>query len=126
MWKKLLAVLALAVTAGCITARGPEPFPLQEFAVAAAGDTLVISNLSAEPIYYAVLEGEFSTRARWAPCVPPAQCPRVEAGQAARVPYSGITGYQKGAREAMIFWYRLQPGGTRPGEVRSRSVPLQP
>ncbi|HZG44484.1 MAG TPA: hypothetical protein VEY93_16145 [Longimicrobium sp.] len=122
MWKKLLALLALAVTSGCVTSRGPDPYPLQEFAVAAAGDTLVISNLSAQPIYYAVLEEEFSTRARWAPCVPPAECPRVDAGQAARVPFASITGYQPGARKAMVFWYHLEAG--RPGEVRSRSVPL--
>lgn len=124
MWKKLLALLVLAATTGCVAVRDPEPYPLQEFAVAAAGDTLVVSNLSSEPIYYAVLEEEFSTRARWAPCVPPAECPRVEAGQGVRVPYASITGYQPGARKAMIFWYRLEAGGTRPGEVRSRSVTL--
>ena len=123
MWKKLLALMAVAA-AGCVAVRAPEPYPLQEFAVAAAGDTLVISNLGAEPIYYAVLEEEFSTRARWAPCVAPAECPRVDAGQAARVPFASITGYQPGARKARIFWYRLEAGGTRPGEVRSRSVPL--
>ena len=122
MWKKLLALLAVAATAGCVAVRAPEPYPLHEFAVAAAGDTLVVSNLSSEPIYYAVLEEEFSTRARWAPCVPPAQCPRVEAGQAARVPFASITGYQPGARKAMVFWYRVEGG--RPGEVRSRSVTL--
>jgi hypothetical protein len=122
MWKKPLALLVLAATAGCVAVRAPEPYPLQEFAVAAAGDTLVVSNLSSEPIYYAVLEEEFSTRARWAPCVPPAECPRVDAGQGVRVPYASITGYQPGARKAMVFWYRLEAG--RPGEVRSRSVTL--
>ncbi|MBW3656509.1 MAG: hypothetical protein KY444_10405 [Gemmatimonadetes bacterium] len=124
MWKKLFALLAVAATAGCVASRTTAHFPLQEFAVATAGDTLVISNLSSEPVYYAVLEEEFSTRARWAPCVPPAECPRVDAGQAARVPYASITGFQPGARKAMIFWYRVEGGGTRAREVRSRSVPL--
>jgi len=86
MWKKLFALLIVAASAGCVAVPAPEPYPLQEFAVATGGDTLVVSNLSSEPIYYAVLEEEFSARARWAPCVPPAQCPRVEAGQGARVP----------------------------------------
>jgi hypothetical protein len=122
MWKKLFALLALAATAGCVATRTTAQYPLQEFAVAAAGDTLVISNLGAEPVYYAVLQDEFSTRARWAPCDPPAECPRVEPGQMARVPYASITGYQPGAHKAMVYWYRVEAG--RAGEVRTRSVPL--
>jgi hypothetical protein len=38
------------------------------------------------------------------------------------VPFASITGYQPGARKAMVFWYRVEAG--RPSEVRSRSVTL--
>ena len=130
MKKTLLAVLSIVLLAACVTRPVDTivPAEMPDIAVAAAGDSaLVLKNLGAEPVYYAVLEEEFSTRARWAPCTAPAECPRVEPGQEARVAYPSIMGYQAGATAAKVFWYRLQAdgqGGMRAGEVRSRSVPL--
>lgn len=130
MKKTLLAALSFVLLAACVTRPVDTivPAEIPEFAVAAAGDSaLVLKNLGAEPVYYAVLEEEFSTRARWAPCVAPAECPRVDPGQEARVAYPSITGYQGGAAKAKVFWYRLQADGQdgiRAGEVRSLSVRL--
>lgn len=126
MRKTLLAVLSLALVAACVSRPVPTIVPTErpDFAVVAAGDsTLVLRNLSAEPVFYVVLEQEFSTRARWARCADPAECPRIEAKGDVRLPYAQITGFQPGARAAVIYWYKLLPGG-RPGEVNTLSVPL--
>lgn len=126
--KKILLVLFSLVLAACVTVPAVTPLEVDaEFAVAAGGGNVVLANNGEQPVYYVVLEKEFSARARWAPCVDASACARVDAGQQVRVPYAQITGYQAGAREALVYWYEMVSdgsGGQRPGEVHSRTVQL--
>lgn len=124
----VLAMLCLsAVLAGC----GESPGPLGPSAplnVAVESRSLLLKNENSRTIYYLIMTSDMAARALWAPCTSPEQpCARLEPNASVQVPYSQISGYERGSREAIIFWYHLleqDGGGWRADEIRSVRVRL--
>lgn len=124
----ILIVLCLSsLLAGC----GESPGPLDPSAplnVSVASRSLLLKNENSRTIFYLIMTSDMAARALWAPCTSPEQpCARLEPQESVQVPYSQISGYERGSREAVIFWYHLVPqevGGWRADEIRSVRVRL--
>ena len=112
MLKPTLALAALV----CLLAAGCDS-PTQvrtdgDLRVTSNGDALELRNRGPQPLYYFVVERQASALIDWAPCTVPATCASVPPGGRVRVPYASIAGYAAGAREAIVFWWRLEPVST--------------
>lgn len=89
--------------------------------------TVRLANLTRESVYYFVVERDFAALALFAPCANPITCPKVPARGNVEVDYDDVAGYQAGAKEAIVFHYRLVPAageGFRPDSVRALVIPL--
>jgi hypothetical protein len=87
-----------------------------------------LASLSAEFVYFMVVEREFSALAQFVICRDPLSCPRVSPRETVHVQYSEIAGYQPGAREAVVLHWRLVPaesGGFAPDSVRGLVIQLR-
>ncbi len=95
--------------------------------VDARNRALWLVNGGREEVYFTAFERQFAALVNWVPCGPPVRCPGVPPGGRTRVAFDSIPGYQAGAREAIVFWWKLRPapdGSVRPDSVRSRVVAL--
>lgn len=123
----VLATLCLSVLlAGCSEAPGPLD-PSAPLNVSVASRSLRLENQGSRTIYYLILESDLAARALWAPCTRPDEpCARLEPYAAVQVPYSDISGYEPGSREAIVYWYHLleRDGGWEVDEIRSVRVRL--
>lgn len=123
----VLAMLCLsALTAGCAESPGPLE-PSAPLNVSVASRSVWLENQNGRTIYYLIMEAAFAARVLWAPCTSPEQpCARLEPQATVQVPYSQISGYERGSREAIIFWYHLleRDGGWEVDEIRSVRVRL--
>lgn len=129
LMRKLLVTAVLCLSAllgGC----GKSPGPLDPSAplnVSVTSRTLRLQNESDRTIFYLIMTAEYAARVLWAPCTSPDQpCARLEPHAAVDVPYSQIGGYDRGSREAVIYWYHLleRDGGWVVDEIRSVRVRL--
>jgi hypothetical protein len=128
MRKPLIPILLClsVLLAGCGGAPGPLD-PSAPLNVSVASRSLRLENQNSRAIYYLVMTSDLAARALWAPCTSPEQpCARLEPQATAQVPYSQISGYEQGSREAILFWYHLveSGGGWRADEIRSVRVRL--
>lgn len=123
----VVAMLCLsALLAGCAESPGPLE-PSAPLNVSVASRSVWLENQDSRTIYYLIMTRELEVRALWGPCTSPEQpCARLEPQAAVQVPYSQISGYERGSREAVIFWYHLleRDGGWEVGEIRSVRVRL--
>ena len=107
VWLCLVSVIA------CNSPTGP-------LAVSAALPSLRLQNSSAAPIYYFAVERESAALIDWAVCTDAPVCPTVPAHGRTVVPYDHIAGYAPGEREAIVYWWHLEPLGA--GQFRADSI----
>lgn len=123
----IFAMLCLsAVLTGCAESPGPLD-PSAPLSVSVASRSLRLENQDSRTIYYLVMTREMAMRVLWAQCTSPEQpCARLEPQATVEVPYTQIAGYDRGSREAIIYWYHLleRDGGWQPGEIHSVRVRL--
>ncbi|HEX6371445.1 MAG TPA: hypothetical protein VF006_21180 [Longimicrobium sp.] len=124
----ILALLCVsALLGGCAESPGPLE-PSAPLNVSVALRSLRLENQNSRTIYYLIMTSDMAARVLWAPCSSPEQpCARLEPQGVVQVPYSQISGYDRGSREAIIFWYHLlelEGGGWRADEIRSVRVRL--
>src|ERR1700741_2380184 len=104
------------------------PTPLDgTLTVRAAPPMLELTNHSSAAIYTFPIERGAAAYTDWAPCTDPTSCAAVGVGQSAALPYSQIAAYTTAAREAIVFWWHLIPGGPtgfQPDSIRAVVVTL--
>jgi hypothetical protein len=108
--RTLLRLLAVPLL---LAACGQPAAPVTDGTLAVRADppVLRLSNRGDVVIYWTAMEAEFASRVDWIPCVDPARCPSLEPGQTRALPYEEIAGYEPGAEEAIVYWWRLVPRG---------------
>ena len=90
--------------------------------------TVRLESLIGEPVFFMVMEREYSALALYALCTDPVTCPQVPPRATTTIQYSGIAGYEAGAEEALVLHWRLVPdagGGFRADSVRALVTPLR-
>ena len=95
--------------------------------VRAAPPVLELTNQSPAPVYSFIIERGTAAYTDWAPCTDPAHCGATGVGRTSSVAYTQIAGYSVDAREAIVYWWHLVPGGEtglRPDSVRAVVVGL--
>jgi hypothetical protein len=90
------------------------------------GQEVRLSNAAEIPTFYFVVERETAAVIDFAPCVEGPRCPSVAPGATVQIPYSRISGYQAGSKEAIVFWWRSArtPAGLQPDGLRSTVAEL--
>ena len=91
-----------------------------------SGGAMRLTNASATPVYYFLVERGTAATINWAPCVNPG-CPAIPPNATVTVPDGQILGVQPGSREVVFYWWRSQLGpadGSIPGAVQGMVVPL--
>ena len=88
---------------------------------------LEVVNRTDEPVYLAVIERESSVLIDWFPCGDPQRCNGLPPGEKRIIPYEEITGYERGEREATLYWWHLEArsgGGFQPDSLRKEIIRL--
>jgi hypothetical protein len=111
--KTRLVWLGLVSAIACNSPTGP-------LGVSAALSSLQLQNGSATPIYYFAVERTSAALIDWAACTDAPTCPAVPAHARRMVPYDQIAGYVPGEREAIVYWWHLEPLGA--GQFRADSI----
>ena len=111
--KRRLVWLCLVSMIACNAPTGP-------LGVSAAHPSLQLQNSSATPIYYFAVERESTALIDWAVCTDAPACATVPAHGRTVVPYDQIVGYAPGEREAIVYWWHLEPLGA--GQFRADSI----
>jgi hypothetical protein len=106
------SVLAL-LAAGCGRSAGSTG--PAEARVAVAADGVRFTNPTDRTVYYLAFERSILPLILWGPCTRPDQCRSVPPRGEVTIPFADIGGYEPGAREAVIFYWRLVPSA-KPGE----------
>ena len=111
MRRHRIIILALVGMAGGACSSPTEPVGDGLYVRAGLlGDTIALTNITAAPAYYAILESGLSVRALVAICREPNACDNVPVGEQTKLPYTAISGYEPGKRQAVIYWWHLVPG----------------
>ena len=105
--KRLLLATVLLFGAACNALVGPAPSgPL---GIVTKDATLQLKNRSDDPVFYFVYERQGAALIDWAPCVSQS-CPSVAPRAETTMQYSNIGGYAPGKTEAIVWWWRAEPG----------------
>ncbi len=118
MTRTVLGLVILVVA--CSSPTGP----LQ---ITPRSGSLHLANTTDRPVFYTLIESETATRVDWAPCANPFTCPSVAPHQQSAAPYVEIMGYEAGDREAIVYWWHLEPApadGYQPDSIRAKRVRL--
>jgi hypothetical protein len=123
---QLRQVLQVALAATSLACGDPTSITQEQFTIRATGREVRLSNAAEMPTFYFVVERETAAVIDFAPCVEGPECPSVAPGATVRIPYSGISGYQAGRKEAIVFWWRSArtPAGLQPDSLRSTVAKL--
>jgi hypothetical protein len=116
----------LAVLLGVSACSGPTSVTEDDFTIRATGQEVVLRNGAARPTFYLIVERETAAVIDFVTCVDESQCPHVASGATVRVPYSAISGYRPGKREAIVYWWRsvLSPTGPQADSFHSTVMRL--
>jgi hypothetical protein len=90
--------------------------------VVAIPPALHLTNQTALPVYTFVIDRSTLALTDWAPCSDPNSCQSIAPGATPVLPYSGIAGYSAATREAIVYWWHLEPqggGGFQPDSIRA-------
>jgi hypothetical protein len=118
MKRTVLGLVILVVA--CASPTGP-------FQITRGSGSLRLANTTNRSVFYTLIESETATRVDWAPCTDPSTCSSIAPHKQGAVPYTEIAGYEAGDREAIVYWWYLEPapvGGYQPDSIRSTRVPL--
>jgi hypothetical protein len=81
--------------------------------VARVATGLRLTNTGSAPLAFAIMERTYAALADIAACADPGPaCVRLPAGQTVSVPFTEISGYAAGAREVIVYTWRVVPNGT--------------
>jgi hypothetical protein len=121
----LLAACGDDATLSTVTEVGD---PRSSVTVTLATSGLRLTNVGTTPLAYAVFERTRAALIMFGPCLDPGpSCVRLPAGQTVTVPFSEIGGWAAGAREAVVYTWRVVPnpsGGYRMADFTSQVVRL--
>lgn len=123
MKRPLLAIVLLLAAACNHPAGPPASGPLRVVTVDAG---LQLQNLSHDQVFYFVYERQGAALIDWAPCVS-SSCPSLAPRAQTTMAYSAIGGYAPGKTEAIVWWWRAEPGPADapvPGPVTAIVAPL--
>jgi hypothetical protein len=116
-------ILSCLVAIGCSDSTGPRSDILT---VDHTLDGLMLRNRIGEPVYWYAAERESLAYTEYVFCTG-AACASIAAHATERLDYDRIAGYHRGAREAVVFHFRLVPapgGGVRADSIRGLVVRL--
>jgi hypothetical protein len=113
---------SLALLTGSLACGDPASVTQEQFTIHATGREVVLSNAAAQPTFYLVVERETAAVIDFATCIDQPQCRSVSPDSTVRVPYSEITGYRPGSKEAVVYWWRAVQGPTGPRADSLRST----
>jgi hypothetical protein len=122
--KRPLLATVLLLGAACNPLAGPAA--LSPLGIDTKDAALHLENRSDEPVYYFVYERQGAALINWEPCVSQS-CPSLAARAKATLTYSTIGGYAPGKTEAIVWWWRAEPGPADapvPGRVTAIVVHL--
>ena len=122
------SIAAVCLTVGALVGCDDPVAPASDVLTAAGASfpgVLRLESRTGEPVFYFVAEREALASLDWVLCTNPA-CPAVAARGEVSIPYGRIAGYRSGAREVVVFHWRLRPlpGGYAADSVRALVVPL--
>ncbi len=103
------AILSAMLLAAC----GGPTAPRSDLAVtvSTADAALHLSNRGSFSIGFFPVEAGESALILWAPCGPDIPgCLILRPGADTSISYSTVSGYYAGAKEALVYWWRLVPG----------------
>jgi hypothetical protein len=118
-----MVLAGLVAVIGCSDATGPRSDILT---VDRTLDGLMLRNRIGEPVYWYAAERESLAYTEYVFCTG-AACSSIVPHASERLDYDGILGYHRGAREAVVFHFRLVPaagGGVRADSIRGLVVRL--
>lgn len=124
-WRQVVR-MGLALLGGSLACGDPAAVTQEQFTIQATGREVVLSNATAQPTFYLVVERQTAALIDFATCVQQPECQSVGAGSTVRVPYGEITGYRVGSKEAIVYWWRAVPSptGARADSLRSTVTEL--
>ena len=119
------SLLALAAVAAC---GGPTEFSLDgPLSIRTDDGTLRLQNRTAGTVFTFVIEREDAALVDWIPCSDPLACEGLAPNVERSIPYDEISGYDRGDREAIVYWWVLRAkagGGFEAAEIRNEIVRL--
>jgi hypothetical protein len=122
---RLIALLLLvAGLSGCETSPFMVDGPLT---IVVRNRALEVVNRTDEPVYLTVIERESSNLIDWFPCLDPQKCEGLAPGEMRIIPYEEIVGYERGEREATLYWWHLEAksgGGFQQDSLRKEIIRL--
>lgn len=80
--------------------------------VTSGRSALELSNLSADPLHFMVIERGTLALVDWVACTGDPPCPTLAAGGSVSVTYTSILGYSGAAQDGVAFWWRDVAGGS--------------
>ena len=114
-------LFVLALLTGTLACGNPTSVTQDQFTIQATGREVVLSNRAAQSTFYLVVERETAGLINFAACVGQLPCRSVDPDSSVTIPYSEITGYHAGSKEAVVYWWRAVQSSTglRADSVRS-------
>jgi hypothetical protein len=115
-----LLLLGLAIVAGCRERGAPiiAPYAGAPVTVSVDGKRLVISNNTADTIYFRSFPTEILPVIEWAPCIAPEVCPaeqRIGSGEVKEIALKTII--REGTESITVYWWHYlerRPGASVP------------
>jgi hypothetical protein len=115
-----LLLLGLAIVAGCQDRSAPiiAPYAGAPVTVSVDGERLVISNNTADTIYFRSFPTEILPVIEWAPCIAPEVCPveqRIGSGEVKEIALKTIV--REGTESITVYWWHYlerRPGASVP------------
>lgn len=114
------AVLAAVAAAACLACADPNevpgpsrldngnPLAATSITASAAASQVTVRNTTDSTVGYFLAEREVLIRATFAPCGD--YTPRLAPGAQIAIPYDSIMGYNRQAKEAVVFWCTMSRG----------------
>jgi hypothetical protein len=121
------AVLGVLVIAAACASEAPVASD-SVLKVTSEATALQLTNLSAAPLHYMVIERGTLALVDWVACMGGPPCPTLAAGATVNVEYPSILGYSGAAQEGVVFWWREVAGGpgyAAPDSIHSLVVSLR-
>lgn len=117
---RLHSLASLLGFTGLLACGDPASVTQDQLTIQATGREVVLSSTAAQPTFYLVVERETAALINFGMCINQPQCQSVAAGSTVRVPYSEITGYHAGSKEAIVYWWRAvrTPAGPQADSLR--------
>jgi hypothetical protein len=124
----MIRSLSVMCAAFAIAACSNPVYPASDL-IRARGEarTLMMTNISSDPVYYFAADREALALLDWAVCTDPSKCQSIPAQSTKAIAYSQIAAYQLGSKSAVVYHWRLVSlglGRYKPDSIRAVVVNL--